>query len=237
MYSRYSSLKARGKPEPVRPGSETSAFEHFDARLRAWLPENRDANILDLGCGDGKFLRYLQTRGYENLSGVDISPEQIKLARDSIKNASINETDMMAFLKDKKNIYDCIMALDVIEHLEKSEVLPFLEAVHAALKKNGRVIFQTPNAASPWGPSLMFGDFTHGSSFTPSSLKQLLMLTGFSNILSKETAPIIKRPMRFFFWKIFSACFKFYNLVEMGTSGDGIYTRSFQCMAMKTADQ
>lgn len=40
------------------------------------LPKNRNAKILDLGCGYGTFLNALRSLGYKNLYGVEIGKEQ-----------------------------------------------------------------------------------------------------------------------------------------------------------------
>ena len=45
------------------------------------LPTDRDAKILDAGCGRGNFLSFLQRNGYTRGSGVDRSPESVRAAR------------------------------------------------------------------------------------------------------------------------------------------------------------
>ncbi len=233
---KYSTIKRPGQEYLSAEKREKSTFEYFEAKLAKWLPADRSSSMLDLGCGRGNFLKYLRLMGYADLTGVDLSPQQANQARSAVQDARIHEMDMLDFLAGKNNCYDCISALDVIEHLDKNRVLHFLEAVLSALKPGGMLIIQTPNAASPWGMSLRYGDFTHECCFTPSNLRQLLALTGFKKIFLQDTAPIPKRPVRYISWKIFSLYFKFYNLVEMGTIGDGIYTRSFQCCALKASD-
>ena len=41
-------------------------------------------NLLEVGCGIGAVSRYLAKKYFLNVTGVDIDPEQIKLARESI---------------------------------------------------------------------------------------------------------------------------------------------------------
>jgi len=53
----------------------------YDYYFRKWLPESRDAAIVDLACGGGKLLHYFKQRGFSCITGVDISPEQVDLAR------------------------------------------------------------------------------------------------------------------------------------------------------------
>ena len=44
------------------------------------MPPNRDAAILDIGCGHGAILYALQQAGYHNARGVDGSAEQVQAA-------------------------------------------------------------------------------------------------------------------------------------------------------------
>ena len=59
------------------------------------MPEDKKAKIIDLGCGNGGFVYWLQQIGYQNAEGIDISAEQIetgqKLGIKNIKQADIKE--------------------------------------------------------------------------------------------------------------------------------------------------
>ena len=48
------------------------AFE----RRSSWLPRNKEAKILDFGCGWGHQLVALWCSGYHNIEGVELVPEQ-----------------------------------------------------------------------------------------------------------------------------------------------------------------
>ena len=52
----------------------------FRQRFSNILPTDKDAAILDIGCGVGFFLWFLQKNGFTNTSGIDVSPEQVKVA-------------------------------------------------------------------------------------------------------------------------------------------------------------
>ena len=45
---------------------------YYDDNYKAFLPEDRNAAILDIGCGPGDFVRYLHGLGYRNITAVDI---------------------------------------------------------------------------------------------------------------------------------------------------------------------
>jgi 2-polyprenyl-3-methyl-5-hydroxy-6-metoxy-1,4-benzoquinol methylase len=45
--------------------------------------------ILDLGCGHGQFMQFLGQRGFLNVDGIDVSPEQIEIAASRGLNAKL----------------------------------------------------------------------------------------------------------------------------------------------------
>lgn len=200
----------------------------YDTFLRGWLPQNKNAKILDIGCGGGKLLYFFKTRGYENLQGVDRSLQQVAIARQVVQNVA--ETDAFKFLARHKEEYDLIVGLDIVEHFRKDEVLSFLDACYLALRKRGRLILQTPNAESPWGAKIRYDDFTHEVAFSPYSLSGLLSLVGFSDIKYRESGPIVHGVIslfRFLVWKVIRIALIFWNLAETGNAGSSIYTRVF----------
>ena len=199
------------------------------------LPENKHSKIIDIGCGSGGFVYFLKWLGYENAYGIDISPEQIQVA----KNLGINNVecaDNMVFLKDKQNIYDVVIAKDLIEHFPKKNIIELLTLAFNSLKQGGRLIIQTPNAESPFGSRFRYYDFTHSVAFTKSSLSQVLRATGFENVKCYPMGPIphgLKSSIRFLIWNVIQILIKFYMLVETGSS-DGIYTQTIIALGYKS---
>ena len=182
------------------------AYVHY---LRNWLPEDKNSAILDIACGNGNLLSFLKELHYENLTGVDISSEQASLSRQIIDN--VVEKNALDFLKGSKNKYDLIIALDFIEHLTKDEILKFLELCFEKLEPSGRLILQTPNAASPFVADTFYSDFTHETLLTPASLESILRLSGFSNTETREAGPIIHgltSAIRYILWKMVSLMIK-----------------------------
>ncbi len=206
----------------------------YDTFLRGWLPKKKDAAILDVACGGGKLLYFFKSRGYTYLQGVDVSPEQVALSRQVTEN--INETNAINYLEEHQATYDLITGLDIIEHFKKDEILRFLYACYSPLKSGGRLILQTPNAESPWGMKIRYGDFTHEVGFDTNSLRQLLTLVGFSEITAREAGPVVHGLVslwRFMIWKVIWSLLALWNLAETGDVGSGIYTRVFLISGIK----
>jgi 2-polyprenyl-3-methyl-5-hydroxy-6-metoxy-1,4-benzoquinol methylase len=57
--------------------------------LHAWLPDVAGLDILDLGCGAGRFSRELADRGAK-VMGVDFSPQSIEIAKRMTHQSSIS---------------------------------------------------------------------------------------------------------------------------------------------------
>jgi 2-polyprenyl-3-methyl-5-hydroxy-6-metoxy-1,4-benzoquinol methylase len=209
------------------------SYRHY---LSGWLPEEKNALILDAACGSGRCLNLLNHAGYQNIIGIDISPDQIQLA--SQISPSVHEANVLEWLIGKKDCFDLIIGLDIIEHLEKQEVIEFLSLLHSALKSNGRVILQTPNCESVFGSMIRYNDFSHEVGFTPLSLSRLMKITGFTCIECREIGPIgsgysIRSTMRYIIWQLIRIFLKTYHLAETGSIGSNIYSRVFILSAIK----
>jgi 2-polyprenyl-3-methyl-5-hydroxy-6-metoxy-1,4-benzoquinol methylase len=89
------------------------------ARVSAWLPADRGTPILDMGCGPGYFLYLLETLGYTEVTGVDIGPEQVSLARRRCPRSRIIESDAREVLAQNPGHFGLITAFDFIEHFKK----------------------------------------------------------------------------------------------------------------------
>jgi 2-polyprenyl-3-methyl-5-hydroxy-6-metoxy-1,4-benzoquinol methylase len=75
-------------------------------------------NVLDVGCGPGAFLMFLNTRFPGLLlAGTDISETAISLTRRKLPNATFQVGDITS--ATPKGRYDLVTMIDVAEHIEK----------------------------------------------------------------------------------------------------------------------
>ncbi len=206
------------------------------SRIKKWLPSDKKCSILDIGCGFGNLLKAFKEAGYNNLTGIDISEEQIQKAKELNSQINFSCIDLISYLKTSNKKYDLITAFDVIEHLEKEEAIMTLNLIFNALNESGKIIIQTPNAESPWFGAVAFGDFTHEWFYTASSLEDVLIKSGFRNIQFKPSEPLFisfKSGIRRIVWKFINLSLKIWNLAETGSTGSKIYTRVFLAHAVK----
>lgn len=207
-------------------------------RMRGWLPSTQTTRCLDVACGAGEVLHMLKTRGYRDITGIDISAEQVAAAKRVWPN--VVQADAIQYLNQNSEGFDLITAFDIVEHFRKDELFDLLDALHRALCTGGTLVLQTPNAESPWGMMHRYHDITHEIAFDPFCLEQTLSLVGFRNCEARECGPYvhgISSAIRLITWRMIRAGLVIWNLAEMGHRGSGIYTRIFMMRAVKSAQR
>ncbi len=163
------------------PQEYENSLSQFRLNYDRFIPSAKGAKILDIGCGTGHFLYYLEKKGCSDFLGIDISPQQVDFCRKNVSK-SVERADALEFLTEKKNAYDAIVANDLLEHIPKEEIVHFLKLVNAALKDKGVFLMRTPNMGNPFAPYSRYKDFTHETGFTDRSLYQVFWTAGFRDI-------------------------------------------------------
>ncbi|MEK6252562.1 MAG: class I SAM-dependent methyltransferase [Actinomycetota bacterium] len=210
-------------------GSEPAerAVPSLDRNIRRRLPRDRNIRILDIGCGQGYLLDVLREAGYPQVSGVDVSAEQVEIAR--LRGLDVTQGDVFDFLREHLGGFDAITAVDLIEHFDKADVLRLLDDVARALKPGGILVGQVPNGESPFGGRYIYGDFTHGTAFTQRSIAQVLHATGFTEVRSFPVEPAVhglSSALRMVVWKVLATAYKTALVVETGVLSGHIVTQN-----------
>ena len=52
---------------------------YFKKNYLPFMPADKDAAIIDVGCGIGDFLNFVQKQGYKNTNGIDLSKDNIEI--------------------------------------------------------------------------------------------------------------------------------------------------------------
>lgn len=161
--------------------SYESHFRYYLLNYKQFLPKNKNVRILDIGCGLGHFLYFCLKLGYSDITGIDIDPEMVEFCKrklpGEIKVELINS--ISEYLGNKSCYYDLISMNDVLEHINKEEIITTLKYVYDSLSSDGCLIIKTINAANLLSGWTRYGDFTHQISFTEWSLMYLLTEVGF----------------------------------------------------------
>jgi 2-polyprenyl-3-methyl-5-hydroxy-6-metoxy-1,4-benzoquinol methylase len=103
----------------------------------------KKGRLLDVGCGNGRFLAIMRDAGWEVL-GVDVDPLSAKIAKEQFGVPVIVGTLAEAGLPDES--FDAVTLNHVIEHVY--DPIALLRECHRVLKPQGRVVVVTPNVES-----------------------------------------------------------------------------------------
>lgn len=98
-------------------------------------------SVLDIGCGDGAVGALLQKEVGVKVTGLDISEEAVKKARQKGIDAKIGNSEQKLPFDD--NSFDKVFWGDNIEHLFNPALA--IKEIRRVLKKEGRLILSCPN--------------------------------------------------------------------------------------------
>ena len=198
--------------------------------LGDWAPQ-RDEVVVDLGSGMGEGCAFALFKGARSATGVNMSTGENELARRLVPGASFVDADLVSYLRTAEAAsVDRILALNILEHLDRDTLAIVLEHAARVLRPGGVLVAVTPNATSPFGAMTRYWDITHHLAFTPSSVRQIGVLCGFGQFDFRECGP---RPhglvstVRFGLWQMIRLWIKFRLLVETASTKGGIYTADF----------
>ena len=106
----------------------------------------------------------------------------------------------------------------------------------AALTPGGVFVGRVPNAVSPLGGHIRNGDFTHQTSFTARSIRQLAAAAGFDSVLARSSPPVahgLASAARVVVWQGVSACYRIALAAETGMLRGHIVTQNLTFAARK----
>ncbi|MGA1871931.1 MAG: 3' terminal RNA ribose 2'-O-methyltransferase Hen1 [bacterium] len=127
--------------------------QRYGAILSILKAENAKT-VIDLGCGDGKFLRTIIGESqFSKIAGMDVSIRSLEIAKERLKLEDlpkIKQEKIMLFqgsllYRDKRiSGYDAVTVVEVIEHLDQSR-LKIFERVVFEFSGARTIIISTPN--------------------------------------------------------------------------------------------
>jgi len=126
-------------PSPMHKTITTQVVEKYVDPIN--LP--KDATILDLGCGPGYFLDEMKTRGYTNLTGVTLSPGDIKTCEDN--GHTIKKYDL-SFLPQKDGYFDESVDFIFLRHALEHSPYPIFSLMeyNRILKQGAKIYIEVP---------------------------------------------------------------------------------------------
>lgn len=158
-----------------RRGDRPALFRSILRVLKPWF----GGRLLDVGCGEGQFLR--RSARHFDASGVDVSIEGVEQARlaSGLATISVATASELPFPDGSFAVVTCF---DVLEHLGRPEAA--LAEAHRVLEPGGVIVLSTPNPSSlgrrlKGRRSFIYRDQTHVSVKRIEAWRELLATAGF----------------------------------------------------------
>lgn len=122
---------------------------HIHRALKQWKKEQKGAKtILDAGSGFGQYVYTMSVMSRKwKIKGVDVKGEQVADCNRFFSQIGKEEqvrfevADLTQF--NEPDIYDLILSVDVMEHIEKDELV--FQNFHKAMKPGGMLLISTPS--------------------------------------------------------------------------------------------
>ncbi len=147
-------------PEMSLEAAQEAKLAHIAAKLDL----KPGQKVLDIGCGWGGMARFLHKVSGAEVTGVTLSEEQLKYARD--KAAAMGIADKVKFeLIDYRSVtgqFDRIVSVGMFEHVGLPHFKQYFETVERLLKPDGVALIHTiaradgPGATDPWTAKYIF---------------------------------------------------------------------------------
>ncbi len=116
--------------------------KHFDCiLLRSFAAENAGkGRLIDLGCGPGQTTKFLFDCGLTNITGTDISPGMIAVAKKINPEIEFETADMLS-LHYPDQSFGAAIAFYSIVHLDYGQIRVALQEIKRVLKEGGQLLF------------------------------------------------------------------------------------------------
>ncbi len=201
-------------PEPAMPADAAASYDDDYGRWKDWRGEAfatlpaavRDyldkeiarlgpqpiRRVLEIGFGNGQFLRYARERGWQ-VSGTEAIAGLVGRAR----AAGFDAHPAAALESLPAGAFDLVVAFDVLEHIPQAELVGFLRAMGRCLAPAGVMLCRFPNGDSPFGRPFQNGDVTHRTIIGEAKLNYLARAAGLKVLsLRGEARPTVDRSPR-----------------------------------------
>lgn len=112
------------------------------------IASQKPLSILDIGCGDGRFLDFICEKNKElkkTYTGVDLCEKAIAFARLLNDHERFFCTDVA----DIKGTFEAITLIEVLEHIPDETISHFLDIVRDRLSLEGRLWVSVPSVNVP----------------------------------------------------------------------------------------
>lgn len=141
-----------GIPKTTQSGRLYFGYMNVAIAVSEILKSDHSLRILDVGCGDARFLKELQDRSKHDLHGVDYSERAIAFAKLLLPKITFSAADITKNAIYEDNSFDVVFMIETLEHIIPHEISAILQEIKRILKPGGKFIVTVPSDAFPPGP-------------------------------------------------------------------------------------
>lgn len=239
VYAMYGGSTTPGGSDAGDESHGATARRRFVQRYGRFLPADKAAPVLDIGCGTGGVLEVLRSVGHAHVEGVDLSPSQVHAAAER-GVTGVTLASAVDYLRARQTRYAMITAFSILEHQTRAELFELLDAIRDGLIPGGILVAAVPNAKALFGAHVRFADITHELSFSPSSVSQVCHVTGLELAEVLEHGPLVHgvvSAVRWTVWQVIRAALLGARLAEGADWRWPVFTQNLVFVARKPASQ
>lgn len=156
--------------------------ERYQDVLTTVLATNPSARVLDLGCGQGFFLDYARSLGFQTTRGFEIIGYSGDKAESRGHLIEVGSDFRTMLSESAPESVDVISLVHVIEHMPPETTYELLVEVHRVLAPEGRLLIETPSVTCLFATARQFYlDPTHITPVHPDYLDFMLRDIGFED--------------------------------------------------------
>jgi 2-polyprenyl-3-methyl-5-hydroxy-6-metoxy-1,4-benzoquinol methylase len=148
-------------------------LRYFEAEFRALPLQGR--RVLEIGFGNGGFMAFARREGAA-VAGIEINAAM----REAAATHGFETFDAsLVDLATRDDRYDLVVAFDVLEHWDTSDLVDNFRAIRLLLNEGGLFVSRFPNGQSPFGRVFQHGDFSHKTILSTYKIEYLAGIAGF----------------------------------------------------------
>jgi ubiquinone/menaquinone biosynthesis C-methylase UbiE len=118
---------------------EEPAVDPVPEFFEKYKEELKGGKILDLGCGNGRNLRYIARQGFE-IYGIDISEEALVQLRETLEQEKLSaniQRGSFYNLPYENKTFDCVISISVLQHNDWKGAKKAFSEISRVLKDGG----------------------------------------------------------------------------------------------------
>jgi len=165
--------------QPISYPREIPEDAHWWFATRTWaiekflatMPQQKNLDILDVGCGAGNMIHHLAQ--YGRVRGIEVDARPVKIAQSRGYDVRLGDATQQIPFPDSS--FDLVTALDVIEHVDADETV--LREAFRVLRPGGHLLITTPAFPQLWSYNDVLN--AHKRRYTAKGLGEKLERAGF----------------------------------------------------------